>query len=267
MANKGKIEGLITVPAGGWSAQLTDSLGGPTTVTVPAGTYYPSVADSGARGLAAELESQADAAMGQDWNVILASGEGGTGKTTINCVGGTCTVIWTDTDLRDALGFTANLSGSTGYTSPNQARCLWMPDGYPIVPFDLDDYSGIEENDLIATEAPGGQVYVVGGQTKHALDVTWTGVSHAKTRIAAETTVNESFEKFRNDCIVGAASFTTPGGPLAVWMNAGSSASNIKFRISNGEQLSRFTAEQLDATPGALRHWNIRLDRLVKIPS
>jgi hypothetical protein len=50
-----------------------------------------------------------------------------TGLATLDCDGTTTSVTWTDTALRDLLGFTGNLSGSTSYTATNQMRYVWRP--------------------------------------------------------------------------------------------------------------------------------------------
>jgi hypothetical protein len=36
-------------------------------------------------------------------------------------------IVWTDTGLRDLLGFTGNLSGAAAYVAPNTARYCWFP--------------------------------------------------------------------------------------------------------------------------------------------
>lgn len=43
------------------------------------------------------------------------------------------TVTWNTTALRDALGFTGNLSGQSSYDAPNPSPLIWAP-GYPATP-------------------------------------------------------------------------------------------------------------------------------------
>ena len=39
----------------------------------------------------------------------------------------TFSVTWNDTDFRDILGFTGNLSGANSYTATHRARYTWVP--------------------------------------------------------------------------------------------------------------------------------------------
>lgn len=66
---------------------------------------------------------------------------------------GVFTVTWNSTVLRDLLGFTGNLSGSSSYTATNASPLLWAP-GYPATP----------------TTIPGKAGYVVPHTTWHSND-------------------------------------------------------------------------------------------------
>ncbi len=80
MATNGKLEAQITVPTGGWQIACTDDVGGPTTVTMPAGTYYHSSVGNLSEDFADALATAINAAMGATWTVTVAAGEAGTGK-------------------------------------------------------------------------------------------------------------------------------------------------------------------------------------------
>ena len=57
---RGRVEARITVPTGGWSVSLTiTAIGGPYTVTVAAGNYFPT-------DLLSTFQTQLDAATGGD---------------------------------------------------------------------------------------------------------------------------------------------------------------------------------------------------------
>jgi hypothetical protein len=206
----GKWEGEITVPSGGWTIHCTDDGGGPTAVVITAGTYYLSSAGSIARDFIAELAFQMNAAMAETWTVSIGAGEGGTGKVTISCTGPTCTVTFTETKVRDILGWTGNLAGSTSYTSPNQAEGLWLPDGPPMLTPRLQDPR--DRTDQTQTVTTAGHVNTIVYQrlTEHT-GVTWQGISRAKARIAGESTTGESLQQFQRDVLWQDLSYFTIG--------------------------------------------------------
>jgi hypothetical protein len=111
MSFDGRWMAQIVVPAG-VQVSATTNAGGPTTVNITAGTYAT---------LAAFLtQLQADLIAGRTvtagtWTVSLSTGAGATGKVTIAVTNGTFSLTWIvgggTNDLRDLLGFTANIVG------------------------------------------------------------------------------------------------------------------------------------------------------------
>lgn len=269
MAKFGKVEGRITVPTGGWDVSLTDASGGPTTATIAAGTYYISSAGSGANDLPAAFAAAANAAMTQTWTCTTAAGENGTGKTTITATGGTLTISWTDTDLRDVLGFDGTEAASGGggtmtIVSNDQARSLWLPNsGYQSLDgYDGSTWQGHWETDLHHLESAAGDVWSVMGSKKRILEILWPQVSKAKTWIAEEDTTNESFEKLFLDAICGEAAWGTAGGPLRIYYDAADDASYYTYRYAGPPE---FRPSQVrEHWTGA---WSVSLPRLVQDPS
>ena len=262
MATNGKLEARITVPTGGWDVALTDQDAGPTTVTIPAGTYYHSSAGSEAEGFADTFATLANAAMGQTWVSSVAAGEAGTGKYTLSCGGSTCTVTFTDTEVRDLMGFTGNLTGSTSYTSSAQAEGLWLPE-YPYQSLNGGpSWNGWWETDQKSVENAAGYSFSVIGQKKRINSVTWPIASRAKCWVANEGTANESFEQFLLDGIWAGAAWGTSAGPIRFHGDADTDATFATYAALG---LESWRPEQIrDHWTGA---WVIVLPRLVEVPT
>jgi hypothetical protein len=103
----GRIESRFTVPTGGASVSASNSGGGATTVTVPAGNYYLTSA-GGVSGFVAALQTALNtsrAPSSGEWTVAL----GSDGRVSIGCTGTTAipsfSVDWSNTTERDLIGF------------------------------------------------------------------------------------------------------------------------------------------------------------------
>lgn len=69
---------------------------------------------------------------------------------------GIFTIDWTSTELRDLLGFSANLSGASSYVAPAQSQLLWSP-GRPYSPMLAPlDAVGVPSIDASVTVGPRG---------------------------------------------------------------------------------------------------------------
>ena len=210
MTFDGRIEALMTVPSA-VSINATNSGGGPTAVSITAGTYYPS-------DLVAHVQTRLNAVRTPaNWTVTLSTGASGTGKVTINWTGsGTYSIAWTSTTLRDVLGFTADLSGVTqgvASVSAKQARGLWIPD----CPVNLsgDTTRAPVVTDAMPTVSPRGDVTVLVGNSMYRhVGVRYSHVVEAKIWEAAATITNASWETFWKDVYLGLGSIS--------WFAAGS---------------------------------------------
>jgi len=256
----GKVEGLITIPTGGVQAlTCTDAAGGPTAITIDAGTYYWSVLDSDTEDWPEQLAEDINAAMGQTWTVAIDATEGGDGKCTIGCDGVTCTVTWQDTDIRDMCGFTGNLAAATSYESTNHVKGLWLPDGPPRSIYGLED-DGIDESDHTSTESSAGHVMTLGYQRKTVQpNVVWQGVSRARTRIAGESVTGESWQQFVRDVLYAEATYCTDR-KIRVYPDADTDGTSTEYRHSGP------VPEPEPLIDGWLEQWNVSTGRLVKVP-
>lgn len=240
-----KFEAMIAVPTGGWAVSVVTAGDGPTTSTVPAGTYYLSSAGSGARSLLAEFEYQLDT----DWTGIggfTISLSATTGKVTIvGSVGGIFELTWTSTALRDALGFADTITG-TEVTGTNQATHLWLPNVPAFGRRGTINARGARESDQSVTRAASGKV---GHHVYNRYTVdrwTFRGLTKAKTWQEDEATTNESAERFwLNHLTTGqafryyidatsATSYLTPSSLAREYRYAGGDFSDSVRRLREG---------------------------------
>ena len=255
----GKIERQVTVATG--TGTVNDG-GGADAFTVTPANYYMSTTTS----LLSTLEAALETASGGGFTVTGSFGEGGTGKVTIAINSGSFTLTWTDTDLRDALGFTGNLTPSAAsFTSTNASPAVFLPDCPIITPFGSAD-NGLEEADAAFSESPTGLVYAVYAQRKRVLWAQWDALSHAKSRIAGETTTNTSWEAYWRKSVVAEGGFAggKVGGPMRLHWDADSTATYVTVKLV-GDALRRPAMEQVQ--DGWTGLWTLRLDRLVEVPS
>ena len=206
--SSGCLQAQITIPSGGWSISTTITAIGTYTVTLSAGNYYPA-------DLLSSFKTQLDAATGADgvFTVSGSFGETGTGIVTISHTVQTFTITWTSTDLRDALGFTGDLTpAATSFSGTKCARGVWLP-GCPMVAAYGANDPGHTETDLAQTISPRGDVTSFVYETRTRLAVQWTHVARARARVAGESVVGESFEQWWR---------YTQGGELS-YFDAGSS--------------------------------------------
>lgn len=207
--SRGRLEGRITVPTGGW-----DTTVGGGTATIPAGTYYPTT-------FLAEVATRFATASSTTCSATGGTGENGNGLTTI-VFGVAKSITWVDTEVRDILGFTGNQSAAVTHVGTQHIRNLWLPDCHYAAPNSIgDSFRGYRVADVRSAENAAGYVWTHMGQEKVWTWLRWPAVTRAKTWQANETTVNASWERFCRDALWGVASWGTPGGPVRFYPNAG----------------------------------------------
>lgn len=194
MTFAGEWHARFTVPAS-QSIETTSTAGGTDTVNLTATSYYLGVAGSSTPSFIAAFQTLLQA-VDASWTVTLSTT---TGKVTIDC-DGTWSITWTSTNLRDLLGFEANISGvTTAQTGTLHARGLWLPDA--VLNTNMNYLAAPLMTDLRQTESPDGLVigHVGNFKYKHP-EARYQHVPVAKTWIASESTTNESLERFMRDC-------------------------------------------------------------------
>ena len=198
MTFDGRIEARFTVPAS-TTISVTNNGGGPTTVTLTAGTYYLTT-------LVAHLQTILTAQRAPSagaWSVTLSTGSSGTGKVTIAMSAGTFSITWSSTTLRDLLGFDANISSEASSTGANQARGLWIPDCPPAS--DIPDHGQAPRvTDRHSTSGPTGIVISHTGNLKYRHPGwRYSHVERKRVWKGEEVIVNQSWERFLEDVAWG----------------------------------------------------------------
>ena len=191
----------------------TDASGGPTTVTLPAGTYYHSSDGSNANTLGEALTTAANAVMGNTWSFSVNTSSSGNAKYQVSATGFTCDASFTDTELRDLLGFDGDFTSGGSKAADNQAQALWMP-SYGWQKKNGKPGGSARVSDQQTTMNAAGYVYAVQGRDYKTARIIWPMETRAKCWTADESTANESFETFLYDGIWGKAAWGTVTGPI-----------------------------------------------------
>jgi hypothetical protein len=206
------------------SVSVTNGGGGPTAVNDYAGgNYY--IAGSNeitinnfTEDFQASLQSQRPPS-GSAWTVTYSTT---TNKVTIDCPTDTWSLVWTDTALRDLLGFTADITASTvAVTGSNPVRGVWASD----CPIFLDGALTAKPrvSDLRQTESPSGFVIGHVGNLKYRhRNVRWSHVPVASTFKEYESGAY-SFERFLEDTQWGLGhTYFTPSSKVMISAHDGS---------------------------------------------
>lgn len=210
----GYVAANFTIPAS-TTISVTNGGGGPTTVTITAGTYN---IDTFMTQLQSDLQTQR-APSGSAWTCAVSLGSTGTGKVTIDAPTDTWSITWTSTAVRDVLGFTANITSvTTAQTGAAQARGLWMPN-CPLFPASGKVLSAPRVTDLRQTVSPTGFVISHVGNSKYMHNgLRWSHVEVGRVWQASEAVTNESLEKFLTDAQFGLGSpLFTPGSKCKIY--------------------------------------------------
>jgi hypothetical protein len=205
MSRGGWLEARLTLTSSLTFQVRDNTMGAPATVTIAAGSYYPAQ-------LVAEMQTQTNLVSGGSWDfrlmldpAIYSAAE--RGRVRIGCSDDIVALTWTSTTLRDAVGWTANITTTVAEADGAQvARGVWTPG----IENRFSRYGHIsataEKGELVtdfrATVSPTGYVHGT-YSTKHRRHrgIRWDGVPNNRAKQHHETVVNESFEAFALDCM------------------------------------------------------------------
>jgi len=174
---------------------------GPGAVALTVGDYFP-------YGYTGEATAQ----LMEHMQVVIRAAGGGarfpaatvafdtsTGLVTID-FGVAAELVWTDTDLRDLLGFTATLTGSDTYTATNQCRYIWRPSlSFSKYPGNLTRLFGQRSTSTAGTSSDGTP-YGNAGTILYEGEYSYQLLESGEVVTDADT-VWESYEQFWQDCI------------------------------------------------------------------
>jgi hypothetical protein len=212
--------------------------------------------------IATRLQAVRPPASGS-WTVTLSLS---TGKVTISCTG-TWSITWTDTNLRDLLGFTGNLvsiSGST--TAPNLMRGVFFPDC--VLDLANDHAMAPIDTDVRSTQTPTGKVIAhVGNARYRHTELVYTAVPRARYREAsavAAALTNGSWERFAKDTQLGQGhAWFTPLSAVQIYAHD-SVRVGSDGPLSNGWALLGFTGiEGKKISQGWEGAWRLEIAELI----
>ena len=171
-------------------------------INTTAGKYFVSghTGEAATNNLLATMQA-AIVALGAGYTSVTCTLDLATGFVTIGNFDANATVTWTDTNLRDLLGFTATLSGATTYTGTKPARYLWRPNkGLSEYPVTLDAVFAPESATMVGATRDGTimtarQTTVYGGEYE------WQLIQESDAIIPATGSINREFEQFFTDII------------------------------------------------------------------
>lgn len=245
---RGRLEGRITVPTGGW-----DTTVGAGTATVAAGTYYPTT-------FLTEVASKFATASGTTCTATCGSGENGTGLVTLT-FGSAIALSWVDTQVRDILGYTGNAAAAASHVAPTHMRNLWLPNCHYNAPNAIGaTFRGFRVADMRSAENAAGHSWDFMGQEKVWTWLRWEVVHRSKTWQANETTTNASWERFVRDAIWGTAFWGTPGGPVRFFPDA-DAATFATYKVVGFGSIEPEQAHGYAGGP-----WRIEIPRLLMVP-
>lgn len=187
--------------------------------------FYVAKGNGAATGLGANLSTALTNfanAINAAWSVSLSTTDG---RVSIDWTGYTTptwSLSWTDTNLRDVLGFTANISNvTTTQTGVAQAKGLWLPDCSLTVEGDPERAPLV--SDAVASVTPTGRVVThVGNTFRRHRSLTWSHVPIAQVWDAEATYENGSWEEFYIETQLGLGStWFTPGSPIQIYDHNG----------------------------------------------
>jgi hypothetical protein len=213
-AKHGRVEARLTFSAN-QTGTVTDSIGGPVAWSVAAGNYYP-------WELVAAFQAAIIAAagfIGDNFTATLSDGEGGTGRVTLTNPSTPWSLTFTTTALRDAIGFSGNITNVSTAQTGTHMRGLWLPGVPKFSPYG-DGATGDIESDLRTLRGPTGRLStLVGNYFDLHRGVAWTGVPNTRAMAHHESVANESFQSFFRDVALGRVSSYIPVGPYVrlVW--------------------------------------------------
>jgi hypothetical protein len=119
-----------------------------------------------------------------------------TGKVTLG-FNVTTSVTWGDSALRDLLGYTGNLSGSTSYVAPNEAQYVWRPNRkFSLFPADGTRLFAPESTTTVFRSRDGTISTTMGTLLQGARNLEYEFLAENRVVIPASGTINQEFEQY-----------------------------------------------------------------------
>lgn len=227
MTYAGRIEAFMTVPSG-VTVSATNSGGGPTSVSLTAGSYTPT---SFVAHLVARLNAVRTPA---NWTGSLSVGSSGTGLVTLNCTG-TWALTFTTAEVGTVLGFSGNIgSRSSAAIGTLNARGLWLPDCPATVEGDPD--SAPLMTDIRSVESPYGSVTTYKNAQSYVHEgLRYSHVQRARVHRTAEATTYASLQSWIDDTqLANGHSWFSTGSPFLIYWDSNGSDRALGYELNAG---------------------------------
>jgi hypothetical protein len=175
--------------------------------------------------------------------------------------GSSYTITWTDTELRDLLGFTGNLSSASSHTADNVSPALWSP-GYEALPTSPYGTDGYDIPDTLVLSSPSGlTTTMVTHFTATHQELAWDVIPQARVWTSSEA--GGEYKRLWSDYLIAGERVThyqsvnEDETATTTAATLGTGLGPYKLRSINPQWFSR----RLDPTD---RLWRITLD-LIKV--
>lgn len=207
--------GRFTIGSSTDTIDLDDNAASTPTVSLTAGDYYLAGYTSETTDQLIEHINTQVQAEGGDFADLTFSFSYTTGKVSVVAgAGDDIDITWTDTALRDLLGFTANLTGvdDTAQVATNEAQYIWRPDRPPSShPVDLTQFWELESNTIVH-RSRDGTTYTVAGNALYRAQIEYVCLGNARVITPSTGTVNQDLQSFFADV-------AHAGQPMRVFMD------------------------------------------------
>lgn len=215
MATYPKLEALFPVTTD-MTIKVTETTASATVTVLVAdssgwGGYFLTNSTTTASAMLRAIQSAltANATLSGTYQLTVSDADlSGTGKVTISATAGVTlfSIVWSNTAygsvIRAALGFSNDLqTGSASYTGAYASKYIWLPNvgrsdpEGPEVTASITTL-GIEDSDLVVTQAPTGASVVITYNRRQEARMTWRYLLSSKTHVINEATTNESLQTF-----------------------------------------------------------------------
>lgn len=231
---------------------LDDNAGNTPTVYVTAGSYY---IDTLCDHIEAQIQAEGGNFASVSCSYSLSTGHVAMGEGT----GKDVDVTWSDTDLRDALGYTGNITigtgggGSASETATNEARYQWRPNrGVVTYPVARDIVWEPESNTGVYRSRDGTTASVAAALLYRA-QLQWRWMAGERAYTPATGSVNKDFQQFFTDVI-------HMGAPIKLFPDTTDDATYVTGIVGDGEnRVGAFSDYAIRERPSNLSWWRVTL--------
>lgn len=246
----------ITVPTGGWEAELVEAapISGGGTVAIEAGDYTWAT-------FVAAFKTALDAVGGATYTVSISDGAGGTGQLSVTeSPPNDFDLTWTNTDFRDLCGCTGNYSAVQVIVSPNHVKGMWLPDCAHLCAVSFGDEIDRSDRSTLGTPDATNYSYLAYNRIRVLPEPTYSQITRARCRIAGESVTGESFAQFWRDVIDGDLSYLRTG-KVRIFPDADTDATYYDYWVGDGFSENR----PANVREGWQGRWSITIPLLVRV--